>query len=182
MKALEFLKIIQVIWVLLSGSGFLLSSTWVLNSRARQRTTEHTRAHQCTPEHAIARQNTPVHATALEFLKIIQVIWVLLSGSGFLLSSTWDLHRRACQITPEHARARQCTPVHANLHQSTPVHARARQLRQSTTVYAGARQCTPEQARVRQSTPEHASARLSMVEHSREQLSTWNCYNIYFNC
>jgi hypothetical protein len=41
----------------------------------------HARARQCTQEHVNARQSTPVHAnaqqssiTALEFLKIIQVI------------------------------------------------------------------------------------------------------------
>jgi ATP-dependent exoDNAse (exonuclease V) alpha subunit len=85
-------------------------------------------------------------------------------------------HARARQSTPIHTRARQYTPEHANARQSTPVHARARLC---TPVYARARQCTPEHVNARQSTIEHASARQITVEHSREQLSTWNCYNIF---
>jgi hypothetical protein len=113
----------------------------------------HTR--QCTPEHANSHQSTSMHA-------------------------------RARQCTPEHASARQYTPEHANSHQSTPEHARARQCtpqhasaRQSTPVHARARQYTPEHASARQSTSMHARARQSTVEQSREQLSTWSCYNIF---
>ncbi len=65
--------------------------------------------------------------TTLEFFKIFQVIWVLLSGSGVLLSSTWVLHSRARKSTPAHASERQSTPMHASARQCMPVHARARQ-------------------------------------------------------
>jgi histone deacetylase complex regulatory component SIN3 len=114
-----------------------------------------------------------MHIKALAFLKIIQVIWVLLSDSGFLLSGTWVLYSRAQQSTPEHARARQSTPEHARERQSTTEHDRARQsttehdrARQSTPVHARAHQSTPEQARAHQSTQEQARAHQSTQEHS----------------
>ncbi len=56
-----------------------------------------------------------MHIKALEFLKIIQVISVLLSGSGFLLSGTWVLHSRARQSTPEYARTQQSTAQYLKL-------------------------------------------------------------------